>query len=136
MLFRSYLPEGIQVNPRLNKDWEEENGKLISTSLGEEIINPGETRTIDLIVSKQLTEDNLGTVVNTAEIEKDYNENLIGDIDSTPGNKKAGEDDMATASVIIGLNTGRIILSISLILITIIILATGTYLIKKKIIKA
>ncbi len=128
-----YLPADLQFNEQLNKDWQKQEGQLVSKSLAGEIINPGESRTLNLIVSKKLTEDNLGTVTNTAEISEDYNENLIIDIDSTPGNKKAEEDDMSTVSVIIGLNTGRIIVYISLVLTTIAILATGTYLIKKKV---
>ena len=128
-----YLPADLQFNTQLNKDWQKQGGQLVSKTLAGEIINPGESRTLNLIVSKKLTEDNLGTVTNTAEISEDYNENLIIDIDSTPGNKKAGEDDISTVSVIIGLNTGRIILYISLVLTTIVILATGTYLIKKKV---
>lgn len=128
-----YLPADLQFNPQLNKDWQKQEGQLVSKSLAGEIINPGESRTLNLIVSKKLTEDNLGTITNTAEINEDYNENLTIDIDSTPGNKKAGEDDMSTVSVIIGINTGRIIVYISLVLATIAILATGTYLIKKKV---
>ncbi len=127
-----YLPEDLQVDPSLNEDWEEEDGKLVSTSLAEEILNPGETKELSLIVNKQLTEDNLGTITNTAEIAEDYNENSVGDIDSMPANKKTGEDDMSTASVIIGLNTGRVIMYISLILMTAVILGTGIYIIKKK----
>lgn len=130
-----YIPEDLEFNPNQNEDWEVEDGKLITTALAEETINPKETKTINLVLTKHLTEDNLGTVINTAEIKEDYNENLVGDIDSTPNNKKAGEDDMATASVIIGLNTGRIIMYISLIVTTIVILLIGTYLIKKKVIK-
>lgn len=130
-----YIPEDLEFDPNQNEDWEVEDGKLITTALAEEAINPKETKTINLVLTKHLTEDNLGTVINTAEIKEDYNENLVGDIDSTPNNKKAGEDDMATASVIIGLNTGRIIMYISLIVTTIVILLIGTYLIKKKVIK-
>lgn len=130
-----YIPEDLEFDPNQNEDWEVEDGKLITTALAEETINPKETKTINLVLTKHLTEDNLGTVINTAEIKEDYNENLVGDIDSTPNNKKAGEDDMATASVIIGLNTGRIIMYISLIVTTIVILLIGTYLIKKKVIK-
>ncbi len=128
-----YLPNDLQISSQSSKDWIKENGQAINKSLAEQIINPGETKTLSLIVTKKITEDNLGTITNTAEIKEDYNEKAIGDIDSEPNNKKTEEDDMSTASLIIGLNTGRIIVYISVILITIIILGVGTYLIKKKI---
>lgn len=128
-----YLPEGVQINTQSQKDWQATEDGLINSTLAQEVINPGETRIVSLIVTKKLTEDNLGTVMNTAEIKQDGNDKLIGDIDSTPGNKKAEEDDMSTVSVIIGLNTGRMMLYISLCLVTITILGVGTYIIKKKI---
>lgn len=128
-----YLPEGMQVTTQSQKDWQTKEEGLINSTLAQEVINPGETRILTLVVTKQLTENNLGTVTNTAEIKEDSNDKLVGDIDSTPGNKKAGEDDMSTVSVIIGLNTGKVIVYISLFLVTAIILGGGTYIIKKKI---
>ena len=80
-----------------------------------------------------MTEDTLGTITNTAEIQEEANEFMKSDIDSTPGNKHANEDDISTVSVIIGLNTGRIILYISLTIAVIAILGLGIYLINKKV---
>ena len=125
----------MNFDTQLNKEWVLENGQLVNSSLAEEIINPGETKTLDLVLTKTLNEDNLGTVTNTAEIMEDSNDNLIEDIDSTPGNKNTNEDDISTVSVIISVGTGRMIIYISLIITVIGILGIGIYLIKKKVLK-
>lgn len=128
-----YLSSDLQFNAQQNKDWKVENGQLVSTSLSNDLIRPGETRTLYLQATKKLTEDNLGTVTNTAEITQDGNVRSVKDIDSVPGNKQANEDDISTVSVIIGINTGRIIMYISLIITGVIILALGIYEIRKKV---
>ena len=48
----------------------------------------------------------MGVMVNTAEISEDYNEFGVHDIDSTPNNKKAGEDDIDDAPVMLAIKTG------------------------------
>lgn len=128
-----YLSSDLNFNVQLNKDWVLENGQLVNSSLAEEIINPGETKTLDLVLTKTLNEENLGTVTNTAEIIEDSNDNLIEDIDSTPGNKNTNEDDISTVSVIISVGTGRTILYTCLIITIIAILGIGIYLIREKV---
>ena len=128
-----YLSSDLNFDTQLNKDWELEDGQLINSSLAQEIINPGETKTLDLILTKTLNEDNLGIVTNTAEILEDSNESLIEDVDSTPGNKNTNEDDISTVSVIISIGTGRAILYTCLIITIIAILGIGIYLIKEKV---
>lgn len=120
-----YLPSDLQFNAQQNKDWKVENGQLVSTSLSNDLIRPGETRTLYLQATKKITEDNLGTVTNTAEITQDGNVRAMKDIDN--------EDRRSTVSVIIGINTGRIIMYTSLIIITVIVLALGIYEIRKKV---
>jgi hypothetical protein len=73
----------------------------------------------------------MGQKVNTAEISKDYNDNGSKDIDSTPDNKVAGEDDIDTAPVILSISTGSEQPYIVLPTAIITILATGIVLIKK-----
>ena len=130
-----YLSSDLNFNAQLNKDWVLENGQLVNSSLAEEIINPGETKTLDLVLTKTLNEDNLGTVTNTAEIMEDSNDNLIEDIDSSPGNKNTNEDDISTVSVIISVGTGRAILYTCLIITIIAMLGIGIYLIREKVLK-
>ena len=80
-----------------------------------------------------MTQDNTGRILNKAEINKHYNERMLDDIDSTPGNKDEKEDDMSNADVIISIKTGSIILYTTITIISIAILATGIYFIKKKV---
>lgn len=128
-----YMPSEMNFSTKDNKGWILENGQLINSTLEQEVIKSGESKTIELILTKKMTEDTLGTITNTAEIQEEANEFMKSDIDSTPGNKQANEDDISTVSVIIGLNTGRIILYISLTIAVIAILGVGIYLINKKV---
>ena len=130
-----YMPSEMNFSTKDNKGWILENGQLINSTLEQEVIKSGESKTIELILTKKMTEDTLGTITNTAEIQEEANEFMKSDIDSTPGNKQANEDDISTVSVIIGLNTGRIILYISLTIAVIAILGVGIYLINKKVLE-
>ena len=82
-----------------------------------------------------MTQDNTGRIINTAEIGTADNEYALQDIDSTPGNKKDGEDDISTAELIISIGTGSTVLYISLIFAVIVIIGVGIYFINKKILK-
>ena len=130
-----YISPDLNFNAQENKGWILENGQLVNSSLSEEIINPGETKTLDLVLTKTLNENSLGTVTNTAEILEDSNDSLVEDIDSTPGNKNANEDDISTVSVIISVGTGRAILYTCLIITIIAILGIGICLIREKVLK-
>ena len=128
-----YLPEELEFKSELNTDWYLVNGNLMNTSLSETSIEPGENQTLKLVLTKKLTENDFKTITNMAEISGDYNDDLIYDIDSTPGNQKDGEDDMSSVSLIVGVKTGGAvtytIFFISLTIITSILI----YLIKRKI---
>ena len=73
----------------------------------------------------------MGVKVNVAEISEDYNKYGSKDIDSTPDNKKNGEDDIDDAPVMLAVKTGDaptyIVLGVSVFAI----LVTGISLIKK-----
>ena len=75
----------------------------------------------------------MGTYSNLAEIKESYNELGIQDINSKEGNKKEGENDISTASIIISIRTGQSILYITLIISCILIIAVGIVFIKKKV---
>ena len=53
-----------------------------------------------------MTENNVGLINNTAEIEESYNELGLQDSNSTPGNRANGENDMGSADVLLGIRTG------------------------------
>ena len=131
------MPSGMKFNSELNKDWyASDNGtNLYNSSLANEIINPGETKEITLLLSKKITESNMGIINNTAEIAESYNDLGLSDIDSTPANKVQNEDDLSSADVIVGIKTGEVYLYITLTLVVISLLGVGIYLINKKVLK-
>ena len=76
----------------------------------------------------------MGLKTNIAEISEDYNKEGIQDRDSTPGNKKFGEDDIDTAEVLLAISTGiknNAITYITIGSVILIVLATGIISIKK-----
>ena len=83
--------------------------------------------------SWQLTDDNLGTVSNTAEIVEDYNIYGVSDLDSDPANKAQNEDDFARADSYLSVKTGEAFIYISVIITTIILLGVAVVLIKLKV---
>ena len=132
-----YLPEGMDFSSELNNGWYlGKDGNLYTTSLANTVINPGETKTIKLVLSRKMTGENTGMVRNIVEITKDYNEYGIQDGDSIPGNNMDGEDDKSSADVLITMSTGREIAIFTGITLGILsIIALAVYLIKKYIIK-
>lgn len=132
-----YIPEGMAFSSDLNPNWYVgADGNLYTTSLANTIINPGESKVITLTLTRRMTGENVGTVVNTAEISKTYNEYGLEDGDSTPGNRKDGEDDISTATVLLAMSTGREIASFIGITVGVIaIIGLAVFVIKKYIIK-
>lgn len=130
-----YIPADLEFQSSINKDWyQDSNGTLHTNSLSDQKIQPGETRTVRLTLSKSMTKTNLGMVSNLAEIADAQNDLQTKDIDSTPGNRKDGEDDISTAQMLIsvktGLGTGMNITII--ILVVVIIIGAIVYIVKRK----
>lgn len=105
-----YLTNGLTFSSELNPDWYISNGNLYTKKLANEPINPGETKEVKLILTKTMTTENTGVVNNRAEIYDAYNEYGIADVNSTPNNNVASENDMGSADVIIAVSTGGTIL--------------------------
>ena len=80
-----------------------------------------------------MNENTTGLISNTFEIDKDYNEYAISDIDSTPGNQAEGEDDMSRADIIIGIQTGGSLINVMIISTTLITLLIALYVVKLQI---
>ena len=127
-----YLPDDVNFSTELNPDWYlSDNGNIYNSSLSNQIINPGETKELTLIVSVNITESTLGILTNNAEIYESYNEMGLEDIDSTIANNDGEEDDMGKAEVILGLVTGAVIMYTAIALVVITMLGFGIYGIKK-----
>ena len=126
-----YIPDGLKFVKEDNPDWEEIDGKIITTKLANTLLQPGESATVDVILTWVNDSENMGVKVNVAEISKDDNENNAEDIDSTPNNQKEGEDDIDDAPVMLAVKTGSEPIYIELATIILAMLGTGIYLIKK-----
>lgn len=131
-----YLPTELKFSSELNKDWYQgDNGAIYNASLANTLINPGETKEVTLLLTKKLSEENIGLIHNSAEIYEAYNDLGLEDIDSTPGNKQTDEDDISSADVLLTVKTGETILFIGLSLTIISTIAISAYVIKRKILK-
>ena len=128
----NYKPEGLEFNQDLNKDWYVgDDGNIYSVALIEKLLNPGETAELTILLTKQMTNENGGTIKNTVELYEASNDENVEDINSIPGDKLEGQNDMSTVEVIVAVKTGTIILYITLAIAVIAIIGLGFYKIKK-----
>ena len=110
-----------------------QDGNLYSTTLSNIELKKGESRTIKLVLTKEMTEDNTGIVNNMAEIYEDYNIYGVSDRNSVPANKAQGENDLGSADSVILIKTGETLIYISVIITTLMILTiTVLVIIQKK----
>ena len=127
-----YIPEGLEFIAEENKQWTQLSPYVITTNaLSITLLNPGEAASVQVVLKWVNSEDNLGLKVNVAEISEDKNDSNTPDIDSTPNNRKDGEDDIDNAEVFLAISTGTAPTYIALTTTVIAIMATGVALIKK-----
>ena len=127
-----YVPEGLKFVLDDNPGWTDEGNNVISTRLLENtLLQPGEYADIEVTLTWINNQDNMGVMTNTAEISEDYNEYGVPDKDSTPDNKKQGEDDIDDAPVMLSISTGQMRIYFTLGFIVLITIAGGVVLIKK-----
>ena len=127
-----YVSSDLKFSSELNKDWYQVGDVLYTTSLANEKIKAGETKTVTLTLTKAMTEDNTGLVPNTAEIAEDYNELGVPDLNSTPGNRAKNENDLGLAEVVLSIRTGGIVYWSIGITIVGVIVVTAVMILKKK----
>ena len=127
------MPSDLSFSSELNADWYQANSNLQNNSLSNKAIQPGETQTVDLVLVKTVNGDNTGTIINIAEIGQASNNLEISDVDSTPGNNNASEDDYGRAEVIVSVGTGRLIIFVSIILTILALTGASVYVINKKV---
>jgi len=127
-----YVPEGLKFVATDNPDWTDEGNNVISTKqLENTLLQPGQSETIEVMFTWINGKDNLALKTNTVEISEDKNEYDVPDRDSTPDNKKEGEDDIDIAKVILAITTGRTQTYFMLTLGLLTIVLVGVVLIKK-----
>ena len=101
---------------------------MYTTSLENEVIEPGETKEITLVLTKTMTSSNTGLTNNKAEIEEYYNsQGIIDEI-------LERDNDTSQADLIISVSTGAAIKYMVTTLIISLILASISYVIIKKVI--
>ena len=127
-----YLPKDLKFSSELNTDWYVgTDGNIYSNKLANEEIKPGESKEITLVLTKQMTENNLGNSRNTAELYETYNVLGKADVDSTTGNKVQNEDDMSSADLVLSIVTGKVATYTGIVIASIAIIAFGAYEVKK-----
>ena len=128
-----YIPEGLKFVAADNPQWKQVDGKITTDQLKDTLLQPGESAEVEVLLTWINGKDNLGLKINVAEISKDKNDSNTPDIDSTPNNKKPGEDDIDDAPVLLSIKTGTngnmqyVILTIG----SLTVISTGAILIKK-----
>ncbi len=130
-----YMPNDLEFTKEENIGWYiGEDGNLHNVSLEKTIIEPGETKEVTLVLTKKMTENNTGTSANIVEIASATNEASVPDFDSTPGNRKDGEDDISTAELLVSIGTGlEVYVTIGIILMILVLTTiSGTIYWKKK----
>ena len=122
----------LKFNSEMNSDWYlGTDGNLYNSSLKDKILNPGESTSVKLVLTKNMSETNTGLTNNTAEIYEAYNDEGVSDINSTPGNKVQDENDYGMAEIIIAVKTG-VTYYIGAVIMMITIMAVVVYIVKKK----
>ena len=119
-----YIPEGMTFNSALeaNADWYTgSDGNLYSEALANRELNPGDSVTLKLVLTKQMNEENTGIINNQVEIYEDYNTYGISDMNSVPGNKAQNENDLSSADLIVSIKTGEVFIYISIIITSILL---------------
>ena len=126
-----YIPKGLKFNQADNPQWREVNGKIVTNALKDTLLQPGEQGFVDVLLTWENDENNMGVMTNVAEISEDKNDSDTPDIDSTPNNKKDGEDDIDDAPVALTVNAGKAPTYFAMIAGVLSIIGTGAILIKK-----
>lgn len=130
----AYIPEGMRFIPELNKLWTlDENGNVFTTALAVNEVKPGQALELPLILEKDFNKDELGLSVLGLEIAEVKNNFGLPDRDSTPNNHNTDEDDYINVDLILGLNTGKKIAYVLLILTTLAVIGTTIFLVLRKI---
>ena len=131
-----YMPKGMTFSSELNTNWYLAGDQnLHYTQLDLPPIKPGSTQKVKLVLAKTLSSNSAGTIENVSEIGNSSNLEGIAEIDSIANNKKANEDDISTASLIVSIATGSPTMYIGIVLISLMIIGTGIFLINKKVIE-
>lgn len=116
-----YIPSSLTFNSNLNKKWYKNGKNIYTKSLANTKIEPGESKTLKLIMTKKMTESNTGLINNKAEIISSYN--VMGE----EGTNNS-ENNTGSADVIISVSTGTAISYLIITFMISLVIATIIYL--------
>lgn len=109
-MINDYIPPEMIFDENINEGWHlSKNGVLYNDSLKDTIIKPGEQKEILLVLSKRMKEDNTGTVSNKVAIMKAMNPKEL---------KENLDRNMATQEILILVETGYTVPTITILFIT------------------
>ena len=113
------IPEGTTFSSELNQDWyyDEANGRIYSNSIANQELEPGETAIVKLVLTKEMQDDKIETIINTTNIGETSNEYLVDDSEN--------ENNTSEASLIVSIQTGGVQSYIWLVITVITIIGTG-----------
>ena len=120
------LPSGLEFNSELNKDWYRGSDGNLYTGLNGVTIKPGESKEVELVLTKKTTENSTGTFSNNAELAS------ITNIEAIEEKEAAKENNKSSADVVISIKTGSAMLYTGITLAGVAIIGAGVYLVKKK----
>ena len=130
------MPDGFVFTSETNKDWYMDGNKVLhNQTLSDQVLKPGATKTVTLVLTRTLKSNSTGTIENIGEIGESSNLQGIAESDSTAGNKQAGEDDLSSASLIVSIATGSPMMYIGIVIGSMLVLGLGIYIINKKVLK-
>lgn len=130
-----YVPDGLIFNQADNPNWIKKKDKVITETLKNESIEPGQYRDVELVLTWDNSKNYMRKISNVAEITKDYNSSNTQDINSTPDNKIKTEDDYDYSITKVSSVSGSASKYIALITIVIIIITIGLLVIIKVVLK-
>ena len=130
-----YIPTGLKFSSELNGEWYENSGNLYTNTFEGVAIKPGESKEVNLILTKTKTDGNAELINNMAEIQGAYNVYGIQDLNSKESNKNKDENDLGSADLMISIQTGTVFNYIALVISMLGIIAAAAYIINKKVLK-
>ncbi len=118
------LPSGFVITNESNKSWPRDaKGEYVNTSKSNLRIEPGESTTLNISATKQMTSETVGNFINEAEIRTAMSISGASEINS--GNNSS------SAELIIAVSTGEYVYIAIISIATLILIILAIYLIKK-----
>lgn len=130
-----YLPTGFKFSSELNTAWYQNEADLYTSCLENTAIAPGESKEVNLTLTKTKTDGNAELINNMAEVHDAYNIYGISDTNSEVANKNKEENDFGSADLMISIQTGTVFNYIALVISMLGVIGAAVYLINKKVLR-